>query len=110
MKKTLVALGVWAVCTLSQAQDAGPSVAVEAPPPPPQMQSGEVLEPEVTIQETPKGKVEEYRLNGRIYMVKVTPSAGPPYYLLDTNGDGELDAREDSIYNVAVPQWVLFSW
>jgi hypothetical protein len=110
MKRTLLALALGAACTLSLAQEAGPSVAIEAPPPPPQMQSGEVLEPDVTIQQTPEATIEEYRLNGRVYMVKVTPTAGPPYYLLDTNGDGELDAREDSIYNVSVPQWILFSW
>ncbi len=116
MKRFLVGFGLAiGLSAVAVAQDAGQSISVEAPPPPPQMQSGQVMEPdamepEVTIQQTPQGKVEEYRLNGRVYMVKVSPAAGKPYYLLDTNGDGELDVREDSIYNVAVPQWVIFSW
>jgi hypothetical protein len=108
MKKSLPVLALLAICPLAWAQDA--SMHLEPPPPPPQIQSGAVMEPEVTIQQTPEATFEEYRLNGRIYMVKVTPAMGPPYYLLDTNGDGQLDAREDSIYNVSVPQWILFSW
>ena len=40
------------------------------------------IEPEITI--TTKGTEihEEYRANGRLYMVKVVPAKGKPYYLL----------------------------
>ena len=43
-------------------------------------------------------------------MVRITPRAGPPYYLLDLDGDGELDVEEDDISNISIPQWVLFRW
>jgi hypothetical protein len=43
-------------------------------------------------------------------MVRIQPPIGPPYYLLDTNGDGTLDTQEDRVWNNAIPQWVLFSW
>jgi hypothetical protein len=83
----------------------------EPPQLPPQVESGEVLEPEVTIVESDKGTVHEYRVNGQLYMVKVVPIAGPAYYLLDNDGDGQMDVRqEDHPRNVAIPQWVLFSW
>lgn len=82
----------------------------EAPPPPARVESGETLEPEVTIIESDKGTLYEYRINGNLYMIKVQPMAGPPYYLLDTNGDGIMDAREDRPYNTGIPQWVLLSW
>lgn len=85
--------------------------SLTAPPRlPEQQQSGEALEPEVTIVETDRGTVHEYRVNGQLYMVKVVPRVGEPYYMLDTNGDGEMDTREDDVRNVATPQWVLFSW
>lgn len=66
--------------------------------------------PEVTITETEEGTVYEYRVKGQVYMVKVQPSAGPPYFLLDTNGDGILDVEERREPDLAVPQWLLFSW
>ncbi|WP_428605299.1 DUF2782 domain-containing protein [Sedimenticola sp.] len=88
------------------------SAAQPQPPDlPPKVESGEVLEPDVTIVESDKGTTEEYRINGRLYMVKITPIAGPAYYLLDTNGDGVLDVREEARPgNNSIPQWVLFSW
>jgi hypothetical protein len=82
----------------------------EPPDLPPKVESGQVLEPEVTIVESEKQVTHEYRINGQLYMVKVIPTAGPPYYLLDTDGDGELDVRRDRPDETFVPQWVLFSW
>jgi len=75
------------------------------------VKSGEVLEPDVRIIESDEQRVEEYRSNNHIYMVKITPKGGfPPYYLVDTDGDGSLDLKT-SYYNAfQVPQWVLFSW
>ncbi|HEC16684.1 MAG TPA: DUF2782 domain-containing protein [Sedimenticola sp.] len=87
-----------------------PMIAPEPPEIPPPVQSGEALEPEVTIIKKEKEVIEEYRIEGRLYMVKITPAAGPPYYLLDTDGDGELDTREDSPTNSAIQQWTIFSW
>ncbi|WP_462319917.1 DUF2782 domain-containing protein [Halochromatium sp.] len=67
--------------------------------------------PEVTITETDEGTVYEYRVKGQVYMVKVQPIVGPPYFLLDTNGDGVLDVQERrQTPDLAVPQWLLFSW
>lgn len=71
----------------------------------------ESLEP--TIEQAREGgaRVEEYRIGGDLYMVKVIPQAGPPYYLLDHNGDGILDARQSELEDgVVVPQWILFEW
>lgn len=91
-----------------------PSWAEESLAEPPRLpepqQSGEALDPEVTIVETSKGTVHEYRANGQLYMVKIVPRVGAAYYMIDTNGDGEMDAREDDIRSVATPQWVLLSW
>ena len=82
----------------------------EPPDLPPASYQGETVEPEVTIIETERGIVYEYRVRGKLYMVRIQPPIGPPYYLLDTNGDGTLDTQEDRVWNNAIPQWVLFSW
>ncbi|NEX15448.1 MAG: DUF2782 domain-containing protein [Halochromatium sp.] len=66
--------------------------------------------PEVTITETDEGTVYEYRVKGQVYMVKIQPMVGPPYFLVDTNGDGVLDVEERRAPDLAVPQWLLFSW
>lgn len=55
--------------------------------------------------------IEEYRIGGRIYMIKVQPSKGVPYYLVDTDGDGKLESHySDLTENILIPQWVLFRW
>lgn len=110
MKRTLLASLLLLVLPCGVfAQERAP--LPEPPDLPPQVESGDVLEPEVTIRESEKGTIQEYRVNGRMYMVKITPVAGPPYYLLDNDGDGEMDVRQEAHPgNVAIPQWVLFSW
>ncbi len=86
-----------------------PVPAVPQPPTlPTPVESGEVLEPEVTIIETDKGTIYEYRANGQVYMVKVQPFAGPPYYLMDIDGDGEMDVRDDHPGANSVNQWILW--
>jgi len=83
----------------------------DPPPPPDPVQSGEPLEPEVTILRKEDQVVEEYRINGQLYMVKITPAVGKPYYLLDADGDGRMESRMSQIYSdFVVPKWVLFSW
>ena len=71
----------------------------------------EVLEPKVTIHEDGRGVIEEYRLNGSLYMIKVTPFMGLPYYLIDTDGDGELESRRNELDpDVMIPAWMIFRW
>jgi hypothetical protein len=77
---------------------------------PPGADDGETLEPEVTIRQEDNRTVHEYRIDGRLYMVKIVPRVGPPYYLMDSNGDGEMDTREDDPNGVVLPQWILFRW
>ena len=107
MKKSLLPLALLIAAPALAAQE---TPVPDPPDLPPKVESGQVLEPEVTIVESDKETVHEYRINGQVYMVKVIPAAGPPYYLLDTDGDGELDVRRDGPTDIAVPQWVLLRW
>ena len=71
----------------------------------------EAIEPEVTIIRRKDRTVEEYRINGQLYMIKVTPRMGVPYYLMDSDGDGSLDSRRNELDpNILIPHWVIFSW
>ncbi len=72
--------------------------------------TGEAVEPEITIIESGDQVVYEYRVRGQLYMVRIQPQIGPPYYLFDSDGDGVLDAQDSSPTNIAIPQWVLFRW
>lgn len=83
----------------------------EPPTIPDPLQSGQAIEPQVTIIRRDDAVIEEYRLDGRHYMTKIIPAAGPAYYLVDRDGDGQMETRMSEIYDdFIVPQWVLFSW
>ncbi|MGA7983129.1 MAG: DUF2782 domain-containing protein [Chromatiaceae bacterium] len=109
MKSTLVAAALTTTLNVAVAQPV-PEGVPEAPSLPPPSYQGETVEPEVTIIETEKSTIYEYRVHGQLYMVKVKPVVGPSYYMLDTNGDGVLDTQQNRVWNNAVPQWLLFSW
>jgi hypothetical protein len=69
------------------------------------------IEPSVTIKEYENRTVEEYSVNNNTYMVKITPNAGAPYYLVDQDGSGEMEWRRNTPgMDTQVPQWTLFSW
>jgi hypothetical protein len=90
--------------------EAPPMVEDAAPPPMPR-DDREGLEPEVTIIRQQDRTIEEYRINGQLYMIKVTPSKGYPYYLVDADGDGNLETRRNELDpRILVPSWVIFRW
>ena len=46
----------------------------EPPPPPPGLQADDpAAEPDITIMKKGEDTVEEYRINGELYMMKITP-------------------------------------
>lgn len=93
----------------AQTRPSGLQPIPEPPPPPPGMIDDAALEPQVTIRKRGEDKVEEYRVNGKLYMVKVTPPHGTPYYLIDPKGDGSFVRHEltGSGKSLAVPMWVI---
>ena len=80
-------------------------------PPPTGIGDEDQLEPEVNIIQREDKTIEEYRVNGQLYMIKVTPRNAPPYYLIDSDGDGTMDARRSDLEpELMIPRWVLFRW
>lgn len=91
----------------------GPAVAAEPSDRPPDLQPvpdgppGPDEAPPVTITPSTPGRVVEYRANGKLYMIKVIPRVGKPYYLIDQRGDGQF-ARQDSLDSgLRPPMWVI---
>ncbi len=53
--------------------------------------------------------VSEYRVGGRLAVVKITPARGPVYYLTDNDGDGRIDRTHDGTRDVPV-YFKLYGW
>lgn len=85
-------------------------------PEPPEMpmpvEDGENMEEaDITIIRKGKKTIQEYRKNGELYMVKIIPDVGPPYYLIDTDGDGNMDVRgNDMDRELNIHQWKILEW
>lgn len=109
MRRLLVLLAFVATSALAQTSkpaDLQPLPAI--PPPPPEIVPFDsALEPQVTIRKREGDTVEEYRRDGRMYMIKVTPPHGVPYYLVDTEGDGNFSRMETLDDRTRVPMWII---
>lgn len=100
---------------ISYASFAEQNLGLEAVPEPPELpmpvQTGETLEPDITIIRKGKKTIQEFRKNGQLYMVKIIPAVGPAYYLIDTDGDGNMDVKgSDLDKGTQINQWKLFEW
>ncbi len=82
----------------------------EPPPPPPGFELDSAAEPQVTIRKRGEDTIEEYRISGKLYMMKVTPPGGRPYYLIDERGDGKFARQESRDSGTRPPMWVIHSW
>ena len=86
----------------------------QTPPPVPDVQPpamaplDDSLEPQVTIKKQEGDTIEEHRLNGRLYKIKVTPKYGAPYTLVDLKGDGSFSPVDaPGTPALSVPMWVI---
>ncbi len=64
-------------------------------------------EPEITVIQQGEDIVEEYRIGGQLYMQKVTPKNGIPYYMHreDVNGSWINDGPTPPMM---IPKWTIF--
>ncbi|MCY1289911.1 hypothetical protein D3C80_329200 [compost metagenome] len=65
-------------------------------------------EPDVTIRQEGDRTIQEYRVNGFLYAIKVTPKNGKPYFLVRADGDSNY-IRSDNP-DMLIPAWEIFSW
>ena len=110
--RRLILLSLFALPLLAaEQQPPGLEVLPEAPEPPAAVESGEEMEPDITIIRKAKKTIQEYRKGGKLYMIKVIPDIGPPYYFLDTNGDGKMDVRRSELGRDSdINMWKLLEW
>jgi hypothetical protein len=79
----------------------------DVPPPPPGTNLDAGPEVEQTVVIRPEGQSVEYRVGGKLFMIKVTPKYGKPYYLVDNKGDGTFARQEGLDSGVRPPQWII---
>jgi hypothetical protein len=82
---------------------------LEEVPPPPKVTDGNAIdeEPQVTIRKKGNETIEEYRINGELYMMKITPEHGIPYYLHKEDQQGGW-VNDGPVKPMAIPKWILF--
>ena len=66
-------------------------------------------EPDVVIRQEGDRTVEEYRVNGFLYAIKVIPKSGPPYFLVAVDDEGNF-MRSDQPEGMRIPSWKIFEW
>lgn len=111
----LVVVAVLLTCGAAAAQAAAAELSTDPvithPPSSTLGDADAELAPDITITERGETTVEEYRINGQLYMIKIIPKKGVPYYLVDSNGDGMLSRRfNDLSPGFLIPSWVILRW
>ena len=106
MRRLIPALLFAAVLPAAAQNPSGLQPLPDAPPPPPGV-FDPALEPQVTIVTRDGNKEEQFRVNGKLYMIKVTPPHGTPYYLVEPKGDGAWVRRDVTDSGLRVPMWVI---
>ena len=99
------------LATAAAAQTGKPQPLPDLAPLLPEMKAlDDALAPQVTIIQRGEDRVEEFRIQGRLYMIKVTPPHGVPYYLIDERGDGRMIRRDSIDERLVVPMWMIFQF
>ena len=89
------------------AQTAGTPAAPDTKPPA-LMPLDDSVEPQITIRQREGATIEEYRVNGKLYKIRVIPLRGEPYILVDQRGDGSFVPQEGpGTPGLSIPQWVI---
>ncbi|MEZ0231574.1 MAG: DUF2782 domain-containing protein [Methylophilaceae bacterium] len=111
IRHTLFVLLALPVLAMAAGQPADLEPIPEAPPPPSGFDGGDpAAEPKVTIIKKGTDTIEEYRVNGELYMMKVTPAHGVPYYLTKEDQNSGWARNEGPSAPLSVPKWVLFNF
>lgn len=107
---TLLALPA-AAQSVARERPPGTMPLEEPPPPPPIVETDPALEPQVTTRTDDQGQViQEYRVNGKLFMQRITPRHGHPYVVIDDRGDGTFTRQDNTLDRLRVPQWVLLEF
>ena len=65
--------------------------------------------PGVTLPQEGDKTIQEFRQNGFLYAIKITPKNGKPYFLVRADGSEGNFIRSDQP-DMLIPSWEIFSW
>ena len=69
------------------------------------------LTPEVTTAPGPDGDVvQQYRVNGKVFMERITPRRGKSYVVIHDRGDGTFTRQDNTLDTLRGPQWTLWEF
>ncbi|MBZ4201280.1 MAG: DUF2782 domain-containing protein [Methylotenera sp.] len=80
---------------------------LEELPPPAISNEENADEPQITIIKKGGETIEEYRIGGQLYMMKITPAHGVPYYLHKEDQDGAW-LNSGPVQPMSIPKWTIF--
>lgn len=98
----------WLTLTWAVEPPVGYEVIEDIPPPPKAIDEEINAEPQITIIKKGAETIEEFRINGEMYMMKVTPDHGVPYYLMKEDQDGGWARYDGPSPPLSIPKWVIF--
>ena len=90
---------------VAQDQDSAPAEVLDQ-----NVQEQTEVPPEVTVRREGDNVVEEFRRNGRIFLIRVTPPNGQAYYLQDRGEEGEMEVSDQLDTQNEVSKWRVFQW
>ncbi len=112
----VVAASLMSVNAFAQTSPKGLEPLPDIPPPPRLSNTPGAADdednPQITIKQGEGGtKIEEFRTRGgKLYAVRVTPSIGKPYLLVDPDGTGSMTSSGELGNGVRPAQWTLFEF
>jgi hypothetical protein len=93
---------------LAQAKDLPSNLEPLEDIPPPSIGAEENPdEPVITIIKKEGETIEEYRVGGQLYMMKITPKHGVPYYMHREDQDGAW-VNDGPNPPLVIPKWTIF--
>ena len=88
-----------------------PGFAQNNPDEQPAIEDEQSASGKITIKSDSNEVINEFRINGQLYMIRITPNKGTPYYLVDADGDGDLETRWNELApDLLIPSWILLKW
>lgn len=95
---------------LAQARDLPSNLEPLEDIPPPSISTEENAdEPVITIIKKENETIEEYRVGGQLYMLKITPKHGVPYYMHREDQEGAW-INDGPNPPLSVPKWTIFTF
>ena len=111
LRYLFICLVVFSSVVIAEESYSDSSGTPEVPDMPLPVEDGEPMEADITITRRGEKTIHEYRVNGKIYKIKVIPDIGPAYYFIDPDRDGEMEEVSESDLDslIKINQWTIFS-